>query len=188
MSIFEEGKKRMLLDETEIKKRPPVKKKRLNLPGKIIEVVKNDTLPQSELEIYFENMRESLLKKGWCIYRRNGYLGLAGYEANRIDRISIEDRKENHIYQDYTGKNGIPKTRVYNPRDEKIVTIAKISLVDLNEQSKDRWEVTSYWTTRRNLFKDYAEAVALFSQIENRWDPGTMLWSKLAEYEYFEPY
>ncbi len=159
----------MKVDTTE---RPQFRKRRISQRGKVVRVTETDGLvPRGELEDQMELVLPALLDKGWCVSVRNGYVALTGLKKEEI------------------GTNNNKKQYDLIPRDEDVVSIAKISMVDSkNKKSVECWEVKTHWTSKRNIFKDFQSAWIVFLEIEKRWDPGTILWTNIDIYEPYEPY
>lgn len=175
--------------KTPPKRTAPKRKTRLSLPGTKIQVVKQSQIQPGPLEQAFEDTETALLSKGWCIFHRPAYLGLAGYIATVTSFIPEENRKNNAVYKNFISKDGEPKTREYTPREERILSITQISIADPNgNHIKSSWEVKTHWTSRPNRFEKFESAWELFLEIEDRYDPGMMVWTKLEDYEEFEPY
>lgn len=167
----------------------PEKKRRLSIPGKMFHVGEGTKIASDKLEKALVEIETNLLNKGWCVFHRNSHLGLAGYTANVSKFIPEKDRKQSSYYQNFVSKDGEPKTREYVPREDTIVSISKIIRVGSNgEKSSPEWEVMTYWTGKRNIFSEFDDAWKIFLEIEARYDPGKIIWTKLAEYEEFEPY
>lgn len=171
-------------------KKPPVKKKRLNLPGKLIETYPAFT-PKNpcELKDLLTNISNYLISKGWCIHYHPNYIGLTGYTTETMPRVPAEKKKTDTHYHDYANKNNEPKTRIYVSREDRILLIYKVGCVDKHGKCiGQHWEVQTKWTSKRNIFDNLSDAWDLFRDIEQRYDPGTIVWSKLKEYDEFEPY
>lgn len=152
--------------------KPPLRKKRLSIQGKVIRVTEsNGLILKGELEEELEQVLPALINKGWCVLVRNGFVALTGFTKQKDTTNDSSDKD------------------ILIPRNENIVSIAKIRLVN-NEHSEsfERWEVKTLWTVKRNIFSDIQSAWSVFLEVERRWDPGTILWSHIDKYERFEHY
>lgn len=151
---------------------PQFRKRRISTKGKVVRVTETDgRVPRGEIENQLDLILPLLIEKGWCVTIRNGYLALAGFKKQET---ILENGKKQHDLI---------------PRDEIIVFIAKVLITDFNKKnSVEQWEVKSHWTGKRNLFADFQSAGKIFMEIENRWDPGTILWTNIERYERLEPY
>lgn len=176
--------------ETKQQRTKPERKNRLKLKGKIIRVTKSDgNVPRGEIERKTEEIISYLINKGWCVFVRNGFLGLAGYKIEVRNYIPIEEREPGTEYKSYTSDEGIRKTKVWVPRDDYIVFIVNVNTpIDELERLLSKWEVKSHWTVKRNIFDEFEQAWNVFLEIEKRYDPGKIIWTKLEEYENFEFY
>jgi len=159
----------MKVDTTE---RPQFRKRRICQKGKLVRVTETDGLvPRGELENQMDLVLPALLDKGWCVLVRHGYVSLAGLKKQEIR--TNDDKKQYDLI----------------PRDEDIVSIAKIRIMDQEKTtSVECWEVKTHWTSKRNMFIDFQSAWTVFLEIEKRWDPGTILWTNIDKYELYEPY
>lgn len=167
----------------------PSRKNKISLPGQIIPLYPgHQSISFDPLTKAAEVLFPSYINKGWCVFLRNGYLGLTGYGAELKSFVPENKRKKEFIYRDYITKDGVHKTREFSPREERIVSIAFIILVGMGGEQRPKWEVKTHWTIRRNMFEDFESAWKLFKEIEQRYDPGYMLWSKLDDYDEFENY
>ena len=169
----------------------PIKKKRISLHGQVIKFSNEKGLePPNTLEKHLGEINPLLLRKGWCVFLRSGYVGLTGYTADIKNFIPLEERDPNTPYSDFTNKDGEKKTREYRPKtDVIIVSIAYIRVVDNGGNFiSNKWEVKTHWTINRNLFDNFKSAWKLFTEIESRYDPGTIIWTRLDEYDAFENY
>ncbi|MGB3209460.1 MAG: BRCT domain-containing protein [Desulforhopalus sp.] len=168
----------------------PERRKRLSVPGMVVKLSEvTDLEPDGTLTQHYEEVSQNFLKKGWCIFKRSGYIGLAGYAAETKEPIPFKDRTATVQYEDFTNNRGEQKTRVYTPRNVHIISIAYIRIVDKHGQfTTNNWEVKTHWTVKRNLFAEFKPAWELFLSIEQRYDPGTILWTKLDDYDAFEKY
>lgn len=161
------------------------KKPTSSLSGQLIELSPHSkTRTGTELEPALKMMLQLYINKGWCISHRPGHIGLTGYMAEVKEYIPREKRKEGTPYRDFRSKDGTKKTRVYKPREERIVSLTLIELIDTEGNViSEKWELNTHWTTQRNLFDNFETAWQLFCEIEARYHPSRITWTKLDDYQ-----